>query len=182
MSRIIHIGLVLVVVGLPQSVAVQPPAPSVRIGSVELRLNMRRDEVMFLLAPSYTVSADGFVMTKKGPPFDAVGSVGFSDAGLLRYVSKDWGPANQQEGVATVESLFGALSQIAKPSTTRVGNTAVQMCACTVFLYTTYSTGGKIKTVEIWDGSKTISATVVRGSAIPGGAAASVDERIGSTK
>lgn len=121
-------------------------------------------------------------MTKSGPPFDAVGTIGFSDAGLLTYISRDWAPQNQQEGVSTAEALYGALSQIAKPSATRIRNTTVQMCQCTLLVYAMYSAGGEVKHIDVFDGLKTISTTVVRGSSIPGGAAVTVDESIGSSR
>jgi len=173
---------VILAAQLPQSGTVPRPASSVAIGSVELRLNMRRDEVLSLLAPRYTISADGLITTRTGPPFQIAGTVSFSDSGFLSYVSRAWSPSDQREGVSTVEALCGALSQVTKPSENRVRNTTVQVCECTVFVYSTLSPGGEVKHIDIWDGAKTVSLNVVRGNAIPGGAAIGVDESIGTAR
>ena len=169
MLKTLVIGVLVLAGGLPQTGSARPPQ-SGTIGAVELRLNMKRDEVLSLLAPTYTISTGGMVTTRSGPPFGVAGTVSFSDSGLLTHVSRDWSPSDQREGMPTAEALFGALSQITTVSTNRVRNTTVQACACTVLLYSTFSSGGEIKHIDVFDGTKTVSMEIVRNGSIPGGA------------
>lgn len=182
MLKTFTVGVLLLAGGLPQTGSAQRPPQSVTIGSVELRLNMKRDEVSSLLAPNYTISTTGMVTTRSGPPFGVVGTVSFSDSGLLTSVSRHWSPSDQQEGVPTAEALYGALSQITTASANRVRNTTVQVCECTVFLYSTFSSGAEVKHIDVWDGTKTVALQVVRGNAIPGGSVVILDESIGTAK
>jgi hypothetical protein len=154
-------------------------ASSVTVGSVELHLNMRREEVISLLAPQFTIAADGRI-TPKSSLFEFQGYVTFSDTGLLTGISRDWGPSDQRAGVPTAQALYGALTTITKPSQKRFHNTTVQVCQCAVFVYSTFDSGAELKHIDIWDGTKTISVTVFSGTAFSGGSAVSVDESIGS--
>jgi hypothetical protein len=154
-------------ISLPQSGAAQRPAQSITIGSIELRLNMRRDQVLSALAPHYTIQ-DGLIRSQSGPPYAFVGSVRFSETGLLTYVSREWTPTDQWEGVPTAEGLYGALSQITQSSHKLRDNTTVQVCNCTVFVYTTFSSGGEVKHIDVFDGEKTVALLVVRNTALGG--------------
>ena len=61
------------------------------LGSVTLRLGMSRDATLARLSESYQVNSSGLVMTKKGPPYDFLGSIGFDSQDQLDYISRDWG-------------------------------------------------------------------------------------------
>jgi hypothetical protein len=71
-----------------QALSGKPPA-TVVLGQTTLHLGMRRAEVVALLAPKYEIRPDGMVVSKEGPPYEFIGTVGFSDEGLLRYVNRD---------------------------------------------------------------------------------------------
>ena len=165
------------VLGVGLQTGTQVPAPSITIGSAQLRLNMTRNEVLAALGSRYTLD-EGMIRSTSGPPFEFPGSVIFSDSGRVRKVAKDWGPTDQQQAVPMAEALYGAFSQITKPVGDPTRN--VQMCKCTVFVYSTFSSGGEVKHIDVWDGAKSVSLTTVQGEKMRqfGGPAAFVSESI----
>jgi hypothetical protein len=172
---------VLAAVGL--QTGTRQPAPSITIDSAQLRLGMTRSEVLAALQPRYTIN-DSTIMSISGPPFHSPGSVIFSDSGRLTKVSKTWSPSDQQQAVPMAESLYGALSQITKPAAKQIGTTTVQICECTIFVYSTFSSGAEVKHIDVFDGVKTVSVSLIQGEALRayGGPAAVVDESIGSAR
>jgi len=92
-SRTITLTMVLSTTVAPlQNVSVKPSA-AVILAQTTLRLGMRKAEVIALLAPKYEIQPGGFVVSRDGPPFEFAGAVGFSNDGVLKYVSRDWSPA-----------------------------------------------------------------------------------------
>lgn len=78
------------------------------IGSVRLRLGQTRAETLRLLDEFYRVdSAGGLVVSKAGPPYDAPGSVVFSNDRLVR-VNRSWRPQSKNYLVA-VRSVIAAI-------------------------------------------------------------------------
>lgn len=131
---------------------------TVMLGQTPLRLGMRRAEVVALLAPKFRIEEHGLVLSTSAP-FEVAGTVGFTDDGVLKYISRSWNPVDQRAGVPTVEALYNGLLQLAGMRAVRDsrGQSADVCTTCSVFLY---ESNQGVKNIEIFDGAKTISMTV----------------------
>jgi len=135
----------------------EPPADGLSIGSVALRLGMSKDTVLARLSGSYEVQS-GFVRTKSGPPFDALGSIGFDNQDRLNFISRDWGPLDQQAGVPFAEALYSALSQVTRPT-----QSGPRSCACNISIVETPSPRGTQRQVFFSAGGlRTVNFNTIR--------------------
>jgi len=113
------------------SVTAQPDE-SIQLGAVTLRLGRPKAEVSAQLAALYSVQplkggGSLAITTKDGPPYTSIGIVSFDARERLSYVSRLWGPINQEAAVPTGEAIFSALRQVAAPS-----GDGQWSCACNV--------------------------------------------------
>jgi hypothetical protein len=166
MSRIVELGIVLgTALAFSQSSSATGHS-SVTLGPAVLRIGMTRAAVVAQLAAGYEIQPNGMVVSSSGPPFKFIGSVSFSDDGLLRYVQRDWDPSDQTAGVATAEALYNALTQItdAAPIPRDGQQQSVRVCfSCSVSIID--SSKGALRHIDIFDGSKTISVDIRGASA-----------------
>jgi hypothetical protein len=85
---------------------------SVSLGSTELTLGMPQNAVIAALAAHFRLDQQSsgiwIVSTKRGPPFDTIGSLSFVD-NRLATIRKYWGPENQQRGFEFASRLYWAL-------------------------------------------------------------------------
>jgi len=127
---------------------------SITLGA-ELKLGMPQAEVLEKLADYYEVrkSVPGAwqLLSKNGPPFESFGSVTFHD-GRLTYVSKEWGPTNQQRGVEFATALYGALANL----------TAQKETLCWISTLQNMDPAGEMRQMWFTCGGKTLDITVVR--------------------
>jgi hypothetical protein len=122
---------------------------SIALGSTRLSLGMPQDAVIAALAPYFRLdqqpSGTWVVLTKRGPPFDAVGSLSFVDKHLAQ-IYKEWGPENQQKGFEFASRLYWALKGV-------IANSREN---CGVELSGTEGPAYNIKSIGITCGGKTI--------------------------
>jgi hypothetical protein len=85
---------------------------SVTMGNAPLKLGMQQDQVVARLSASgYDFDeTSGIVFSGSGTYRRAIGSLLFKE-GVLRRISSDWGPSNQQGGVPLANALFGVMSE-----------------------------------------------------------------------
>ncbi len=184
LKNLLPLLLLSVTLSASQRASAVLPSATVIVGQTTLRLGMRRAEVVALLAPKYEVRPNGLVVTRTGPPYEFVATVSFSPDGLLKYVSRDWGPKDQQAGVETMAALYDALTQITEANQTRDGQ-SINVCRnCSIFVYDSSKSGVSQKYIDIFDGTKTVSVWVLSGVTLPGGEqsapAVTISESIGN--
>src|SRR6266480_1897060 len=87
---------------------------SITMGSVLIKLGMQRDRVIARLnSGGYDLDETGIVFQGSGTSRRALGSLGFK-GGVLRWISRDWGPKDQQSGVPLANAWYGVMSELAK--------------------------------------------------------------------
>ena len=86
---------------------------SIRLGGIDLTLNMRQADVLKKLSDIYDVrhmeGADGnwLVARRGGPPYQIIGTLGFGNE-RLAFVSKAWEPENNQTADNVTTALHNA--------------------------------------------------------------------------
>src|SRR5205823_4051449 len=96
MRAILGVAMLLTICVVGSALGQSSTDSSITMGSVPLKLGMQRDRaVARLSANGYDVDdTTGIVWEKSGTPRRAIGQVVFK-GGLLRRVSRDWGPVDQ---------------------------------------------------------------------------------------
>lgn len=82
------------------------------VGGAKLRLGMSRDDIAAQLNPDYRLEAQGDdwrIVPKKGPPFEALASMGFDERGRLVSMAKHWGSFEGVEVASLGNLLFTLL-------------------------------------------------------------------------
>ena len=130
--------LLFLTFAMPLQAQEQESDDRIQLGGIELTLGMPQEEALQKLASVYDLNyrnprAGWLVQRRGGPPFDVVGSVGFTD-NRLTFANAVWGPNNQ-----TAQDLATALSDAV-----RAVAPSVRMCAVSVELIT----GGTATTIQ----------------------------------
>jgi hypothetical protein len=92
---------------------------TITLGSVTLTIGMAHDAVLAKLTENYQVNktansdSSWMVLSKDGPPYTAVASVGFKDGKLVSVV-KYWGPEDQQKGMDFASALYAAMHSVSQ--------------------------------------------------------------------
>ncbi len=138
MSRSI-VAAMVIALSMPLSLDAQ------QIGSVSLSLGWQRQVVLQRLAKYYDVDASGLVRSKKGPPREVLGSVGFED-GRLTSVSRNWDLS--RGGAETgISAIVSALSQLEGDLSCRVETSKGS------------SPDNQMKAVKVYCGAHSVSIT-----------------------
>jgi hypothetical protein len=96
----------LLLVGYGFGRAQNADSRTISLGLTTLHIGMARDSAIAALSVNYNIDDKGIVMTKKGPPYDAVGSVVFKD-GRLSQVWKDWSANDQEQSFELANNMYG---------------------------------------------------------------------------
>ena len=92
---------------------------SIDLGVVKITIGESQQAVMARLSELYAVKnvTDGMwtVTSKSGPPYNVMATITFQDERLV-YVTRPWGPNDQQKGVDFARVLYSAISKIEKSS------------------------------------------------------------------
>ena len=91
-------------------------------------------------------------MTKDGPPYNVLGNISFDARDRLSFVSRSWGPTDQQAGMPTGEAIFNALRQVARPS-----GDGRWSCACNVEITENRSPEGTQRAITITNANRAVS-------------------------
>jgi len=113
MRAILGVAMLLTICVGGSALAQSSADSSITMGSVPLKLGMQRDRaVARLSANGYELDdTTGIVFEKSGTSRRAIGQLVFK-GGLLRRVSRDWGPVDQHSGVPLANALYGVMSEL----------------------------------------------------------------------